>query len=295
MLSGANPKQKATSLLQEYSALLGDAVLRNRTRAAENRARLEAELSDRVKSEFISNMSHELRTPLNTVMGFSKLLVDHDKHSISDADITQYAGLIHDAATHLLTVINDILDISRMRSGNFSLEAEEVDVALILREAVEDAQEAAKAAGLTLTPSLAYQLPAVRGDEGKLSQVFTNLLSNAVKFTPAGGAVAIEAAEHVDGGVVITIRDTGVGMTHEEVRVALEPFGQVDGARTRWREGTGLGLPIAKALVELHRGQFMIASNKGVGTVVTIVLPPAQELSISKARAAVFGHSIAGV
>lgn len=295
MLSGANPKQKATSLLQEYSALLGDAVLRNRTRAAENRARLEAELSDRVKSEFISNMSHELRTPLNTVMGFSKLLVEHDKHNISDADIAQYAGLIHDAATHLLTVINDILDISRMRSGNFSLEAEEVDVALILREAVEDAQEAAKAAGLTLTPSFPYQLPAVRGDEGKLAQVFTNLLSNAVKFTPAGGAVAIEAAEHVDSGVVITIRDTGVGMTHEEVRVALEPFGQVDGARTRWREGTGLGLPIAKALVELHRGQFMIASNKGAGTVVTIVLPPAQELSISKARAAVFGHSIAGV
>ncbi|MFA5949881.1 MAG: HAMP domain-containing sensor histidine kinase [Hyphomicrobium sp.] len=288
----ADTKKKSTSLIQEYATLLGDAVLRHRVRTAEHRARLEAELTDRVKSDFISNMSHELRTPLNTVMGFSKLLSEHEKQKIGDADIVQYASLIHDAASHLLSIINDILDISKMRSGNFALEAEEVDLRLLLSECLEDISAPAAGAGLTLHTRVSVGLPAIRGDEAKLAQAFSNLLSNAVKFTPQGGDITFEAHEHSDGGVLISIRDTGIGMTPEEIRVALEPFGQVDGGRARWREGTGLGLPIAKALVELHHGQFMISSEKGRGTEVNLLLPPAYQVTVAEARDAVFGRGM---
>jgi len=131
----------------------------------------------------------------------------------------------------------------------------------------------ASEAGVALVPVVAIDLPAVRGDSVKLRQIFTNLISNAIKFTPRGGSVTIEALRISNGGVAILIRDTGVGMTADEISVALTPFGQVDGSRSRWREGTGLGLPIAKALVELHGGTIDIRSQKGRGTEVAITLP----------------------
>jgi two-component system, cell cycle sensor histidine kinase PleC len=290
MLTALRGKQKKQSLMQEYSALLGDAVLRQRARVAENRARIESELANRVKSEFISNMSHELRTPLNTVMGFSKLLSEHGKRKLPDEEIVQYASLIHDAASHLLTVINDILDISKMRSGNYTLEEHEVDVVDVIASLYPSFEAAAAEAGVNLDRRMAHNLPHVRGDERKLGQIIANLLSNAVKFTPKGGNVTLGAVSNADGGVVISIRDTGVGMTEEEIRVALEPFGQVDGSRARWREGTGLGLPIAKALIELHGGNLMITSIKGKGTDVSVLLPPTHQITLSEARAAMFGH-----
>ncbi len=279
MLNGAFGNSKSNSLMNEYASLLGDAVLRHRARIAEHSARIEAELASKVKSEFIANMSHELRTPLNTVIGFSKLLAEHERRTLPQHEIVEYATLIHDAAGHLLSVINDILDISKIQSGRYTLDSREINVEEIVQTSMNSFRLMATEAGVTLTPVIAIDLPAVRGDAVKLRQIFTNLISNAIKFTPRGGMVTIEALRINNGGIAILVRDTGVGMTPEEIAIALTPFGQVDGGRSRWREGTGLGLPIAKALVELHGGKIEIRSTKGEGTEVAIVLPSRNSVS----------------
>ncbi len=274
----------------EYASLVGEAILRQRTREAEHAARIEAELADRVKSEFISNMSHELRTPLNTMIGFSKILCEHDKRRIADKDIVEYAKLINDAAGHLLSVINDILDISKMQSGRYTLDAREVNIEDVLHATYSANRAAAREAGVSLDLEVAANLPLVRGDATKLQQAFNNIVSNAIKFTLRDGAVKIEAIRLIDGGVGVMIRDTGVGMSEQELKLATTPFGQVDGGRARWREGTGLGLPIARSLVELHGGHIKIDSKKGQGTEVGVFLPSASTLNIREARDAVLGH-----
>lgn len=273
MLNGAFGNSKSNSLMNEYASLLGDAVLRHRARVAEHSARIEAELASKVKSEFIANMSHELRTPLNTIIGFSKLMTEHERRKLPDTDIVEYASLIHDAAGHLLNVINDILDISKLQSGKYTLVASEVNLEEILQACTSSFRLMASEASVNLDVKIAFDLPSISGDAVKLRQVLLNIISNAIKFTPRNGTVTVRAQRTPNGATVIRIRDTGVGMTAEEVNIALTPFGQVDGGRSRWREGTGLGLPIAKALVELHGGSIDINSKKGEGTEVIITLP----------------------
>ncbi len=273
MLNAVIGVGQGSSLMGSYAISLSEAVLRQRTREAERAAKLEAQLANKIKSEFIANMSHELRTPLNSVLGFSKLLTEHEHRKLTDEDIVEYARLVQDAATHLLTVINNILDISKLHSGSFMLDPSDVQVADAIDDALANFEKSIKDHGQHLECTIATDLPTIQGDEQKLRQTFSNLIGNAIKFTPPGGTIAVEASNAPNRDIVVTVRDTGVGMTEEEIRVALAPFGQADASRTRWREGSGLGLPIAKALVDLHGGSIEIRSTKGQGTEVTVRLP----------------------
>ena len=186
-------------------------------------------------------------------------------------------------------MINDILDISKMQSGRYALDAREVELSEILNASLADYRRNALDLGLNLEGQFAGNVPPVRGDPDKLRQVFNNLISNAIKFTPPGGSVRVVAKALDDGGAAVSVRDTGVGMTEEEIQLSLTPFAQVDASHSRWREGAGLGLPIAKALVQLHGGSLEVHSAKSLGTEVTVRLPSRLQISVMRGRDALLG------
>ncbi len=238
-------------------------------------------------------MSHELRTPLNAIIGFSKLLAEQGDRKLTPPETADYANLIHDAAGHLLAVINNILDISKIQSGKCALDAREIDLAELVSASVSSFRLMAQSAGLTLVETVEPDVPAIVGDSVKLRQVFTNLISNALKFTRSGGSVTIKAVRSPAGAAMIQVIDTGVGMSEQDLSIALTPFGQVDATHARWREGTGLGLPIAKALVQLHGGELRIRSQKDVGTEVTVLLPFRQkQQQLAEPRETVIARSV---
>jgi signal transduction histidine kinase len=238
---------------------------------AERAAREQAEEANRSKNSFLATMSHELRTPLNAIIGFSEIIecqlfgADHERYR-------DYGGLIRRSGLHLLAIINDILDIAKLQSGKTELHPEPTSIDTIVAESMRLVGNQAEAAHLFLEQEIERDLPQVRADAIRLRQVLLNLLSNAIKFTPGGGRVSI-GARMVNDEVQIDVSDTGIGIAAEDIPRALEAFGQVSNTMTRTHEGTGLGLPLAKSLVELHGARFDITSAVGHGTTVSIIFP----------------------
>ena len=236
-------------------------------------ARDEARAADRAKSEFLAAMSHELRTPLNAIIGFSEIIKDETFGPVGSIQYRDYGSDIHESGQHLLGLINDILDLSKIESGTDELHEDKIEIPEIIRSALMLVGHRADQGGVKLELELADQLPALRADERKLKQILVNLLSNAVKFTDAGGEVALWAWCRMGSGYVFQIVDTGIGIAPEDIPKALSRFGQVDGDLNRQYEGTGLGLPLTKALVEQHGGVLDLQSQVGVGTTVTVRFP----------------------
>jgi signal transduction histidine kinase len=235
-------------------------------------AKEQAETANRAKSEFLANMSHELRTPLNAILGFAEIIRDRLLGPVADR-YAEYAQDIHSSGTHLLGIINDILDLSKVEAGRLELIEEIVDIQSIVKSVVLLLRERVATAGLTLKVELPDTLLLLRADERKLKQVLMNLLSNSVKFTPAGGEILVRVQVESERGVVIEVRDSGIGIAPADIARALSPFGQVDSRLSRHYEGTGLGLPLARALAVLHGGSLELESTPGQGTTVRVALP----------------------
>ena len=232
-----------------------------------------ADTANKVKSEFLAAMSHELRTPLNAVIGFSEVMVNEVFGPLGNERYHEYAESIRGSGTHLLGLINDVLDMSRLNAGELRLSREQLRVGDLIAEAVGVITLQAEAADVALIEDVEPWLPAIRVDRRRMRQVLVNLLTNAVKFTPSDGTVRICGHRRGDN-VAIEITDTGIGMAAHEIPKALERFSQVDGSLSRKYEGVGLGLPLAKHLTELHGGWLELFSEPGTGTTVTVILPP---------------------
>jgi signal transduction histidine kinase len=230
-----------------------------------------ADAGNQAKSQFLATMSHELRTPLNAIIGFAEFL-GADLCGPLNPRQREYVGDIHRAGAHLLGLVNDVLDLSQIDARRLTLEESAVDLGETIAEAVTMVSLGAADQGIALRSTLASGLPPLRADARRLRQIVLNLLSNAVKFTPRGGNVTVSAGRRgVD--IAIVVSDTGIGMAPEHIAIAFERFGQVDGRLARRYEGTGLGLPLVKRLVELHGGTLAIDSTLGHGTTVTVLLP----------------------
>jgi signal transduction histidine kinase len=236
------------------------------------RAKEKAESASRAKSAFLANMSHELRTPLNAIIGFSEIIKSR-KFGPSSERYPEYAGHIFNSGTHLLALINDILNLSKLEAGRLALQEEDLDLRTIVEDCIHLVETQARQSRIQLSANLDNGAHAIRADDRRLRQILINLLSNAVKFTPEGGQVRVSSVRDRNG-LAITISDTGIGMAPEDIPKAMTLFGQVDSKVRRKQDGTGLGLPLAKQLVELHGGTFAIESKINFGTTVTFVLPP---------------------
>jgi two-component system, cell cycle sensor histidine kinase PleC len=262
---------KASRLLARYCDTFGEMQLRKYTERAIRAARAEAELNHRSKSAFLSTMSHELRTPLNAIIGFSDLI--SQSGAATQAEAADYASHISNAGRRLLNVVSDVMDMSKLEAGALILDRQPVMIAEILEIAIEDTKPLFDAKGQPVDLRLESGLVDVEGDVKRLRQLFVNLLSNASKFTAGKGRILVMARALKDGSVTVAIADTGVGMTHEQIVMALKPFAQVQGHLARTQEGTGLGLPLAMGIVKLHGGSLFLDSEPSAGTTAVVTLP----------------------
>jgi two-component system, cell cycle sensor histidine kinase PleC len=255
----------------EKDALIGELET---SKAISDEARRRAEAANVAKSRFLAQMSHELRTPLNAILGFSEVMKAEIFGPHNVLAYKDYAGDIHNSGVHLLGVINEILDLSRIEAGRYELNEETVALAQVAAECSHLLQIRATSRGLTIHEVFEVELPRVWADERAIRQICLNLLSNAIKFTPQGGEIWLKVGWTASGGQYLSVKDTGPGIPEEEIPFVLASFGQGSNSIKSAEQGAGLGLPIAKSLVDLHQGTFTLKSKLRIGTEVIVTFPP---------------------
>jgi PAS domain S-box-containing protein len=253
-----------------------DITLRKQMEISLRVAKEQADAANHAKSAFLANMSHELRTPLNAIIGFSEIMVTGTFGPVENPKYQEYVGDIHSSARHLLEIINEVLDMSKIEAGRVELDEHEVDVREAVESVVRMMASRAFSGGITMESKIGKDIPLLKCDPRLIRQVLINLVSNAVKFSKPGGRIDISADLRSDGDMQVIVEDTGIGIPKDKIRQALEPFGQIhDYAHaSKENQGTGLGLPLARAMVELHGGYLQLESDTDAGTKVTIVFPP---------------------
>ncbi|HRK24145.1 MAG TPA: PAS domain S-box protein [Beijerinckiaceae bacterium] len=261
----------------KFAAVVRDMTAWKRAEAELTEAKRAAERSSALKSDFLAKVSHEIRTPMNAIIGFAEVMRDERLGPIGTERYKDYLNDIHTSGTHVISLVNDLLDLSKIEAGRMELTFASVDLNAIVTSCLGIMQPQANRDRVIMRSQLSAKLPPVVADERSLRQIVLNLLSNASKFTEPGGQVIVSTALTDQGEAVIRVRDTGVGMTEQEIQAALEPFRQLSNARGRG--GTGLGLPLTKALVEANRASFVINSKVREGTLVEITFPPTRVLA----------------
>jgi two-component system, cell cycle sensor histidine kinase PleC len=260
----------------EKDALIGELET---SKAISDEARRRAEAANVAKSRFLAQMSHELRTPLNAILGFSEVMKGEIFGSHQVPAYKEYAADIHNSGVHLLGLINEILDLSRIEAGRYELNEESVSLAHVVGECAHLLQMRAKSRGLTIHELYETDMPRLWADERAVRQICLNLLGNAIKFTPQGGEIWIKAGWTASGGQYVSVKDTGPGIPEDEIPIVLASFGQGSNSIKSAEQGAGLGLPIAKSLVDLHGGTFTLKSKLRIGTEVVVTFPPERVMS----------------
>ncbi len=270
MLGGLERRREAR---RSFVGVARDISERKRAEAELLAAKSQAEAANRAKSEFLANMSHELRTPLNAIIGFSEVIKEQMFGPVGNGRYVTYAADIHASGAHLLAVIGDVLDMSRIETGRFELEESYFDLPELAQGALVMVNRAAELGGIRLDNKVGTGLPRLNADKRVAKQVLINLLSNAVKFTPRGGIVTLDAGTDSGGELAITVSDTGPGIPPERLKAIFEPFQNADATQARDQGGSGLGLAISKRLMELHGGALVLKSRYGHGTSAAMRFP----------------------
>ena len=265
-----------------YEGSVEDITKRKESELALREAKLHSDMANRAKSEFLANMSHELRTPLNAIIGFSEIIKDEMFGPVGEASYLEYAGDIHKSGKGLLEIINEILDIAKIDAGERQLNEGVVDLNAVVSKSLDLLSGKANSNQITVHNTI-EDMPQIVGEELAIKQICMNLITNAIKFTPSGGSLTISCERDAQKNLSLSFTDTGIGMDDAEIKLALQPFSQIDTALDRDGSGTGLGLTLVTALIELHGGRLELFSQKGVGTTATVLFP-ASRVSVKKAK-----------
>ena len=256
-----------------FEGSMEDVDQRKKAEIALKEAKVESDLANRAKSEFLANMSHELRTPLNSVIGFSEIIKNEAFGELPNKEYKEYATDIYESGNNLLKVINEILDVSRIEAGERTLNETAINAQQIIRSCLNLMETKLKANGMRVENKVNDSLVSFIGEAQAVKQMLLNLMSNAIKFSPPNSFMMVDAEIDSKGRLRLSVTDTGIGLTDDELEKALSPFGQVDSEHKRSKSGTGLGLTLVKSLIELHGGELEIVSQKGIGTTATLIFP----------------------